>query len=155
MSTYLNRNPSGSSTLSTSSTASAASDRSNMSTSTTATTSTAKAPTKDTRDPLPTDKVALEGILNYHLSQLGILYRRLVSHNAEIDTDRITYENLAKDPGKQVVASAMAERIKGWVEYRNSRAGNVMFHRGEVVRIERCMKKMREGSGGVWSTPDW
>lgn len=104
------------------------------------------------------DKQKLEALLNHHLSQLGYLYKRIKSLNEEIEQDKLTLASMTEDHQHhdwKIAAAWMQERINAELDHLMSRGRIVGFHRAEIVRIERAMKKIREQDGGVWHTPEW
>lgn len=92
-------------------------------------------PPPSPRDILPVDGMKLEGILNYHLSQLDRIKRELREHNTTIEQLDYTLADLATHPEMQYTTERLVARIQGVRNARNLLAKFVVFHLQEIERI--------------------
>ena len=101
-------------------------------------------PPRSPRDPLPNDSTKLEGILNYHLSQLGRIKRELREHNTTIEQLAYTLADLTAHPEMQYTAGRLVARIQGVRNARNLLAKFVAFHLQEIERIMLLKRSFRD-----------
>lgn len=95
-------------------------------------------------DTLPDDQVKLDGILNYHLSQLDRIQREVKGHNATLEQLHYTLTDMKGQEGKKHTAERLYWRIQGVRNCRNLLAGFVVFHLQEIDRIS----DLKQSTGG-------
>ncbi|KAM5439624.1 hypothetical protein MferCBS31731_004380 [Microsporum ferrugineum] len=93
------------------------------------------------RDELPKDFVALDGLLNYHLSQLDRIKKEIREHNTTLDQLAYTLANMSA-PEVQCAAMYMNWRLQGVRNARNLLAKFVAFHLQEIDRISALKLEM-------------
>lgn len=96
-------------------------------------------------DCLPTNKTELEGLCNYHVSQLETLARRVKLLNEYIDLDSIVLSNLRQDDKSNVAAAMMTVRIEAQLQCKRDMAVNVNYHRGQLRTVLRALMKEKNG----------
>ncbi|OJD13283.1 hypothetical protein AJ78_06243 [Emergomyces pasteurianus Ep9510] len=89
-------------------------------------------------DRLPDDQVKLDGIVNYHLSQLDRLHLELAWHNEAIEL--LSRTNPPKD--MRCLAEKLLERIRRAKDARNLLEPFMKFHVHEVWRILKLKQKV-------------
>ncbi|KAG5203942.1 hypothetical protein GTR04_7329 [Trichophyton interdigitale] len=94
------------------------------------------------RDELPKDFVALDGLLNYHLSQLDRIKNEIKEHNTTLDQLSYTLANMSTRPEVQCAAMYMNWRFQGVRNARNLLAKFVAFHLQEIDRISALKLEM-------------
>jgi hypothetical protein len=104
------------------------------------------APPLSPRDPLPGDSIKLEGILNYHLSQLDRIKRELREHNTTIEQLAYTLADLATHPEMKYTAGRLVARIQGVRNARNLLAKFVAFHLQEIERIMSLKRSFEDSN---------
>ncbi|KAK2790063.1 hypothetical protein FQN53_000719 [Emmonsiellopsis sp. PD_33] len=86
-------------------------------------------------DVLPQDPGRLEGILNYHLSQLDRIKRELADHNETIEQLSYTLTDIQGQDDMRHSTEKLRSRIQGVRNARNLLARYVAFHLQEIERI--------------------
>ncbi|EFQ98278.1 hypothetical protein MGYG_01311 [Nannizzia gypsea CBS 118893] len=99
-------------------------------------------PPPSPRDELPKDFVALDGLLNYHLSQLDRIKSEIKEHNTTLDQLGYTLANMSTRPEVQYAAMYMNWRLQGVRNARNLLAKFVAFHLQEIDRISALKLEM-------------
>ncbi|KAK2841605.1 hypothetical protein FQN49_006090 [Arthroderma sp. PD_2] len=94
------------------------------------------------RDDLPRDFVALDGLLNYHLSQLDRIKREIRDHNTTLDQLAYTLADMSTRPEVQYAAMYMNWRLQGVRNARNLLAKFVAFHLQEIDRVSALKQDM-------------
>ena len=99
---------------------------------------------------LPADRVALEGRINYHISRLDRLKRRLADLNAALGAETQEYALSSANLRQMGMASSVKdlnEQLQWLRECRDGLKPSVAFHRGELERIGRKRVQMDTGDG--------
>ncbi|KAI9801523.1 MAG: hypothetical protein M1833_002755 [Piccolia ochrophora] len=94
-------------------------------------------------DPTPMVKAELEGLLNFHLSQLGTMTHRLEWLNEQIDRDGIVLTRLQSEEGKKKEAKYMNDRIHVLWVAKKGLGKNVTWHREEIKRLTALLSQGR------------
>lgn len=95
-------------------------------------------PSLNALDPLPDDQVKLEGIVNYHLSQVGRLKLEVDHYNSTIELLSCT----TPPEGMECVARKLHERIRGVMDARKQLGEFMSFHVREIYRILKLKQEM-------------
>lgn len=96
-------------------------------------------------DPLPNNKTELEGLRNYHVSQLETLARRVKVFNEHIDLDSIILSHLQQEDKSKMAATVMQRRVDSQLRCRRDLATNVTHHREELKKVLRALMKEKVG----------
>ena len=86
-------------------------------------------------DPLPANKTELEGLRNFHVSQLQILANRVGVFNEYIGLDNVVLSNYQQDDKSKMVATMMQWRIKLQSRCKQDLATSVTYHREELKKV--------------------
>jgi len=97
-------------------------------------------------DPLPNNKTELEGLHNYHVSQLETLARRVKLFNEHIDLDSIVLSHLQQEDKSKMAATVMRRRVDSQLRCRRDLATNVTYHREELKKVLRALMKGKTGA---------
>ncbi|KAI5289285.1 hypothetical protein KEM54_004123 [Ascosphaera aggregata] len=92
-------------------------------------------PAYEAKDSLPGDSTALDGLLNYHLSQLGRIKREVVGYNTTIEQLEYTYCDMVQHTASSFTAKMLWSRIQAERTARNNLCSFAMFHVDEIERI--------------------
>ncbi len=90
-------------------------------------------------DPTPSNPAALEGLLNYHLSQLSTLSPRLVWLDEQVDRDLIVLDRLQREEGRAREATSFQERVDVQYACRKSLSRLSKWHQAESDRIKALL----------------
>ncbi|KAI5296566.1 hypothetical protein KEM52_000014 [Ascosphaera acerosa] len=93
--------------------------------------------TQEQKDALPNDAGPLDGLLNYHLGQLGRLKQEVATYNATIEQLDYTYRDMIGYPTATHTAQMLWARIQAERAARDSLFSFAMFHVEEIERIVR------------------
>ncbi|PGH23310.1 hypothetical protein AJ80_02562 [Polytolypa hystricis UAMH7299] len=107
-------------------------------------------PPPEPRDALPEDSSKLDGILNYHFSQLDKIMSEVHERNSQIERLSYTYNSIRNEAHMHVTSEKLRMRIQGVRNARNLLARHVAFHLGEIDRTA-CKK---QSLGGLRDVPD-
>ncbi|KAI9852948.1 MAG: Serine--tRNA ligase, mitochondrial [Thelocarpon superellum] len=91
-------------------------------------------------DPTPSDPGAIEGLLNFHLSQLDTISLRMQWLNEQMDRDNIVLVRLQRDIGRDREAKYMEDRVQALWECKRAFSRNVTWHRHESSRLSGLIK---------------
>lgn len=92
-------------------------------------------------DPLPTNKTELEGLRNFHVSQLEALARRVKVFNEHIDLDSIVLSHLQQEDKSKMAATVMQRRVDAQLRCKRDLAMSVTYHREELKKVLRALMK--------------
>jgi len=96
-------------------------------------------------DPIPTNKTELEGLRNFHVSQLEALARRVRLFNEHIDLDSIVMSHLQQEDKSKMVATVMQRRVESQLRCKRDMAASVTYHREELKKVLRAFMKEKNG----------
>ena len=96
-------------------------------------------------DPIPTNKTELEGLRNFHVSQLENLARRVKLFNEHIDLDSIVLSHLQQEEKSKIASTVMQKRIDSQLRCKRDLALSVTYHRDELKRILWGLTKEKSG----------
>lgn len=91
-------------------------------------------PTYELKDPLPNDAGSLDGLLNYHLSQLGRIKNEVINYNTTIEQLEYTYCDIMNTTSK-ITSHMLWARIQAARLARDNLCSFAMFHVEEIDRI--------------------
>ena len=95
-------------------------------------------------DPLPSNKTELEGLRNFHVSQLEALARRVKLFNEHIDLDSIVLAHLQQEDKSKMAATVMQRRVDSQVRCKRDLATIVTYHREELKKVLRALMKDKD-----------
>ena len=90
--------------------------------------------------PSPCTPPAIEGLLNFHLSQLDTLSLRVQWLNEQMDRDGIVLVRLQREGGREREAKYMEDRVQALWECKRGFGRNVKWHRHESERLAGLIK---------------
>jgi hypothetical protein len=106
---------------------------------------------------LPADRSALEGRINYHISRLDRLKRRLTELNHAVQQEYQEYSLQAANLRAQGMNAAVEDLANQLQWLRRSRDGlrpSVQFHRNELDRMAQKRRQMDEENGYEFRLPE-
>ncbi len=99
-------------------------------------------------DPLPTNKTELEGLRNFHVSQLEALARRVKIFNEHIDLDSIVLSHLQQEDKSKMTAAVMQRRVDTQLRCKRDLALSVSYHREELKKVVGALMRGKIGENG-------
>ncbi len=104
-------------------------------------------PSTPSPDPLPTNKPELEGLRNFHVSQLETLARRVKLFNEHVDLDSIVLSHLQQEDKSKMAATVMQKRVNSQLRCKRDMEMSVSYHREELKKVLKAL--MKENAGEV------
>jgi hypothetical protein len=101
-------------------------------------------PSTPSPDPLPTNKPELEGLRNFHVSQLETLARRVKLFNEHVDLDSIVLSHLQQEDKSKMAATVMQKRVNSQLRCKRDMEMSVSYHR----EAEEGLEGVDEGNAG-------
>ncbi|KAI9873180.1 MAG: hypothetical protein M1830_000738 [Pleopsidium flavum] len=96
-------------------------------------------------DPLPTNKPELEGLRNFHVSQLETLAKRVKLFNEHVDIDSIVLSHLQQEDKSKMAATVMQKRVNSELRCKRDMEMSVSYHREELKKVLKALMKDKVG----------